>query len=813
VNIPEAYERYVRPLAARRLASIGLDVVYERAEGDYLWVRRGEELVRTLDLVGGYGANLLGHNHPEIVAEARRLLDESVPVLAQASIRGAAARLAEALCRRLGDYIVILTNSGTETVEAAIKHLHLERRRPVLWAVKGAFHGKTSGSVQLTWSQHEQYAGLGPAVRFLDPDDPADWAQAQGEATRTDTVAGIFVEPLQGEGGIRPLTPAFVDWLRRTRLLLGLPIVVDEIQTGLGRTGTFLASEGMDLEPDYLCLSKALGGGLSKIGALLIKRDRFQEEFSVSHTSTFAEDDWSASLALKALEIIDRDGLAERCADRGTYLRQELEAVRSRFPRQIKEVRGRGLMIGLELADQSDSGSVSLQAIARQGHLGWLASAYLLNVHRIRVAPTVSDPLTLRIEPSAYISEVDLNRFLDAITMFCRAVAAADTGHVLGFLMGRPIEEIHPYAARPFRKEPSRTPRRAAFLACLDSPTQLGVIDESLARFTEAELGSLIDRTSPIIEPGITDRLHVHSSQGAEVHLSMMVLSVTAQEIARLRADDNLGWIIDQIDAAVALARDEGCQVIGLGGYTSSVTASCLRVRTKGIALTSGNALAVGMGVQALREAAEHRRIALSDAWVGVVGVPGNIASTFATMMAGEAGGLVLVARTLASRQLQPLVSQLKRSYPDLRIEVTDRVDALRKCSFIATATVGAGDLLHPEHLADDPVFICDMSVPSDIAESVATARPDVLIIRGGVVRLGSNDDFAVTGLDLRPGHALACMAETMLMALEGFKVHGSYGAITPDGVQKMMALAEKHGFALADIDYRELGALQSQPR
>ena len=785
------------------LASVRLDAAFERAEGDYLWMERDGQLVKVLDLVGGYGANLFGHHHPDLVAEARRLLDRQVPILAQSSIRTGAARLAEALCRRLGDYVVIFTNTGTETTEAAIKHLHLERQRPVLWAVTGGFHGKTTGAAQLTWSQYRTYAGLGSEVRFIDPEDPEDWERARTEAVSTDSVAGAFVEPIQGEGGVRPLPVAFVDWLRATCRLLGIPIVVDEIQSGFGRTGTFLASESIGLEPDYLCLSKALGGGLSKIGALLIKRHRFQEEFAVSHTSTFAEDDWSTGLAMKALEILDRDHLAERCAERGRELLSDLQALQARFPGEIKEVRGRGLMVGVELADQAGSSSATLRSISDHGYLGWLAAAFLFNVHDIRVAPTISQPFTLRIEPSAYISAADLRRFVDALELVCAALKAADAGHLTGFMVGRAVAPIVDRAARPVRHDVPRTPHRVAFLGYFSTPEQLGQMDPSLAAFTREELNAIIERTSLVVGPSITDRAHVRSVDGAEVHLTMVGLDVTAQQIATLRTADNLGWITEQIESAVALARDEGCQVIGLGGYTSSVTASCLRVRTKGIALTSGNALAVGMAVRALREGALRQGIDLADAWLGVVGVPGNIASTFAAVMATEVKGLVLVGRSLNAARLAPLLKQLQRISPDTRVEVTDNAAALRQCQLIATATVGAGELVQPSHLSDGPVAICDISVPSDVAAAVTRERPDALVIHGGIVRLPLDSGLSLVGLDLPPGHALACLAETLLMGLEGTTSHGSYGAITPDGVQRILALADKHGFALADIGAR----------
>jgi acetylornithine/succinyldiaminopimelate/putrescine aminotransferase/predicted amino acid dehydrogenase len=799
----QRYERYARPLVSRLLASVRLDAEFDRGEGDYLWTQRNGQPVKVLDLVGGYGANLFGHHHPDLVAEARRLLDRQVPFLAQSSIRGGAARLAEALCRRLGEYVVIFTNTGTETTEAAIKHLHLERRRPVLWAVKGAFHGKTTGAVQLTWSQFRDYAGLGAEVRFIDASDPADWERARSEAIAADAVAGAFVEPIQGEGGVRPLPEAFIEWLRATCRLLGIPIVVDEIQSGLGRTGTFLASEAIGLEPDYLCLSKALGGGLSKIGALLIKRDRFVEDFAVSHTSTFAEDDWSTGLALKALEVIDRDRVAARCAERGDALLRDLRALQARFPDQIREVRGRGLMVGVELADQSASPSGALRSLSDHGYLGWLVAAYLFNEHRIRVAPTISQPFTLRIEPSAYIAPEELTRFVDALAMACAALKAADAGHLTGFIVGRPLAPIVEHTARPPRRDVARTPRRVAFLGYFSTPGQLRQFDPSMEAFTTSELESMVARTSLVVGPSITDRAHVHSALGRDVHVTMIGLDVTAQQIASLRTADNLGWITDQIEAAVALARDEGCQVIGLGGYTSSVTASCLRVRTKGIALTSGNALAVGMAVRALKEGARRQQIDLADAWLGVVGVPGNIASTFAAVMAPEVKGLVLVGRSVNAARLAPLLKQLQRINPRLPVEVTDTVDALRRCQLIATATVGAGDLVRPAHLSMEPIAICDISVPSDVSATVVSERPDALVIPGGIVHLSRDPDLSLAGLDLAPGHALACLAETLLMGLEGATSHGSYGAITLDGVQRILALADKHGFVLADLAVR----------
>src|SRR5438270_1607659 len=401
------YGRFCRPNLVQLLEAMGADAPYERAEGDFLWQNRDGQLVKVLDMVGCYGAMLFGHNHPELVAELQKAVCEKVPMLAQGSCRMSAGKLARALNERLGDYMVVFTNSGTETIEAALKHAYLERGRPVFWAIKGGFHGKTLGSIQLTWSYADPFKGLGPMVKYLDPDDPSTWEEAQQSV---DEVAGVVVEPIRGEGGIKPLPCQFATWLSEATKKAGIPLIADEIQTGMGRTGNFLGSQLLGIEPDYICLSKALGGGLVKIGALLIKRERFVDEFSMIHTSTFAEDELSCRVALKALEILDRDQLPQRCAEAGNYLLAGLNALKADFPEQVKEVRGAGLMLGLELRDHSDSPSNTFLMLSKQKYFGYAAAAYLLMVHNVRIAPTLSEPFTLRLAPSAYVTEESMDQ-------------------------------------------------------------------------------------------------------------------------------------------------------------------------------------------------------------------------------------------------------------------------------------------------------------------------------------------------------------------------------------------------------------------
>jgi acetylornithine/succinyldiaminopimelate/putrescine aminotransferase/predicted amino acid dehydrogenase len=798
-NAAEAYGRLCRPGLVPLLSALGLDAVYERAEGDTLWLRRGGKLVPIVDLVGGYGANLFGHHHPDLVAAARLCFDERMPFHAQASIRPGAARLAEALCRRLGDYVVTLTNSGTETVEAAIKHALLERPRPTLWAVRGAFHGKTLGSIQLTWSYRGPYVGRGPRVRFLDPDDPRDWESAAAEV---DDVSAILLEPIAGEGGIRQLPPAFVSWVLTTCRPAGVPVIVDEIQSGMGRTGTFLAGEAVGIEPDYVCLAKSLGGGIAKIGAMLVRRERFLEQFSLRHTSTFAEDEYGSAIALEALRVLERDDLAARCRDRGAFLLEALRAVRSRFPDQVKDVRGFGLMVGFELHDRSDASAYSLRMLSRQNYLGYVAAAYLLNVHDVRVAPTLGDPRTLRLEPSAYVTEEALARFVRGAEELCALLraenVAALTGHIVGFTPG--VAPAWPVAARPDVQQEPRTSRRVGFIGHLLLDEHVTMVDPSYRVFGDDRLQEYLDRTARLVDPIVFDRIHVRSRTGQEVHLSFVGLDLTSRQFARARDEGNSPWITEKIETAVQVARNAGCRVVGFGGYTSIVTGNCRRVRTKGVVLTTGNALTVGMGVAALREAACARGIDLASSRLAVLGAAGNIASTYAALMACEVGEVILVVRNLQSPKLGSVLAAVRAAAPERVVRAVDNLAELADCPLIVAASNTAHPLIYPEHLGPGPVVICDISLPSDVAPEVALERPDVLVVTGGVVRLPLDEDFSVGGIPLPPGHVFACMAETLLMGLEGSWEHASVGRVTPESVRHAMAMADKHGFTVGDI-------------
>ncbi|KOX23500.1 class III aminotransferase [Saccharothrix sp. NRRL B-16348] len=470
----ELAEAHLRGL----LSQLGLDAEYVRGEGDTLWWRTGDGEVPVADFVGGYGSLVLGHNHPDVLALARELLDARVPVHAQFSYHPYANDLATALNRVLWrefdteqPYAAIFANTGAEAVEVALKHAEMARvgrvealraeieahladadpglarqarehndglfeSPPVFLTLEGSFHGKLAASVQLTHNAGYRlpFRGLAAQARFVPAAEVAKAVEAErvtvldvvdGRLTERDlpVVAAFFVEPIQGEGGIHLLDTAVAAEIRAAADAGGFPVVVDEIQTGFGRTGAFYAASHVGLLGDYVLLGKALGGGLAKASVMLVRQDRYLSDFELLHSSTFAKDAFSCHIGSRVVELLEADGGAayRQAAERGEALAEALRAVREEFPTVVSEVRGLGLLLGLEFHDQT-AGDGPVAEFARMGLLGYLVAGYLLREHHVRVFPTASATHTLRFEPSIGIEDAAITRLTTGLREVCAAL-------------------------------------------------------------------------------------------------------------------------------------------------------------------------------------------------------------------------------------------------------------------------------------------------------------------------------------------------------------------------------------------------------
>jgi len=888
-------------MLAELLEAAGLDVVYVRALGDRMWFAdptRPGETVEVLDLLSGFGAALLGHNHPEVVARARALLDAQAPFHAQASVRGLAGRLGERLSRAVGratgrEYVVTLASTGAEAVEAALKHAELEAAKraerlvativdaerdvrlrlkdgtatirdgllaraeraldvphvedldalafelarraarvvetpPAFVALEGSFHGKTLGALSLTHRKvwRRPWLRMLQRARFVPFADAAELERIFADETETlfalavddrgevgfaphphVNISAVLVEPIQGEGGIREVPAAFLARARELADRAGCPLVLDEIQSGMGRTGTFLASEAQGVRGDYYTLAKSLGAGLGKVAALLVDRGRYVREFGFLHTTTFGEDDHGSALGLAALDLIERDGgaLLERCRAVGERTIARLRDVAARHPRAIRDVRGRGLMIGVELAPQDGSPSTAIRVLSEQDLLGPFAAGYLLHEERVRVGPAVSQYCTLRVYPTPYVADADIERIGAAFERLAAVLEAGD-GHRLlrgAAGAGRPGDATAPrvHPPPPPAPGPVEGARRVAFIGHFVEADHLGLWDPTLAPLGPAERERILDRARRVLDPFVNDRLVIRSATGAAVELFSIGLPFTAAQARDAFRTGDSGWCLDQVEDAVALARELGAAAIGFGGYSSIVTDNCRAIVDDRIALTSGNSFTVAAGLEGLLAAARAAGIDPARARLGAVGAAGNIASTFCELAADAVPAIVLIGRPGAERRLRRIAARIAevarergRTPPEVTVE--SDLAAVSTCDLVVTSTNAARPILLPEHFPPDrPVVVCDVAVPHDTDPRVALERPNVRVIAGGLVRLPFGQRLAARGLPLEPGQVYACLAETLLLGLTGIGEPFSYGPLVPEKVRRIAALSRLHGF------------------
>jgi acetylornithine/succinyldiaminopimelate/putrescine aminotransferase/predicted amino acid dehydrogenase len=801
---------HMKPRLQEMLASLRLDITYERADGDHLFYRddAGRE-VEVLDFVGGFGSLLLGHSHPELVAEAQHLLAAGRPVYVQGSNREYAQRLAVELSRRAGgDYSVVFGNSGAEGVEAAMKHAMFQTGSKTFIALEGAFHGKTLGALQLTHNPFYREAFAVPGIRVLHvaPDD-IDALEDAFEKAGSE-IAGFVYEPVLGEGGVRPLLPEFAQRAAALCRKSGAALIADECQTGLGRTGHFLASETLGVEPDYIVLSKALGGGLAKISACLVRRESYRDRFDLRHTSTFADDDYSCAIALKTLELIDGDFLKTvRC--KGDAFLAQLRHLKDDYPDVIREVRGAGLMLGVEFHPFDRSEGFILRYLSSQEELVKLIAGYLLRVHRIRVLPMLSDPFTMRLQPSALLTDADAARFVRALKDVCARLRANDVVGLARFLKrtGEKAELPGPVIAREqgkffaynrdrfWRREKEMPKRRVAWLCHLVDSDDLVSLEPGLSRIPAADREAILKQTAGSVAPVLMSSVDIRSRAGEAVRLDSIMLPFTSSWVKSCMDAGDLRLARTLVQHGVDLARRLGCSMAALGQYTSIITANGTRLDSGDMGLTTGNSYAVGLAMEAVTRAMRNRGIDPSSATLAVVGAAGNIGRTCATIMAQRFRKTVLIGSDTpgARARLQPLADKL--SGDAVRFETDLR--AVRGADVVVSATNAAAPPLCAAHFQPHAV-VCDLSVPVSVHPDAPRERPDALFIKGGVARLPFGDDLELPGFPLPHGQTFACMAEGILLGMDGVSNREFTGSLRPRRVLDVWRIARRHGFELA---------------
>ncbi len=398
------FERHINPGLAGLLRFTGLDRIESHAQGPYVWDTTGK---RYLDFLGLYGTLNLGHRHPRVVAAVRAQLERmpmSVRVLVSEPTARLAAKLAEITPEGLE--MVFFGNSGAEAVEAAIKLARAYTGKPGIVTTEGGFHGKTMGALSLT--PRPQYQD--PAKPLLPGVKVVPYGDLEAlEAAIDGETAAVIVEPIQGEGGIRVPPEGYLKGVRELTRKKGVLMIADEVQTGLGRTGKLFGVDWEEVAPDLMTLAKALGGGVMPIGACVGRREVFEifRQNPLFHSSTFGGNPLAAAAALAAIEVTLEENLPQRASEMGRYLMEGLQALKAQYPHLIEEVRGRGLLLGVEFTD-ADIGALVVAELAERG----VITAFGLN-----------NPKVVRLEPPLIIGKEHVD---EALTAFSESLKATE---------------------------------------------------------------------------------------------------------------------------------------------------------------------------------------------------------------------------------------------------------------------------------------------------------------------------------------------------------------------------------------------------
>lgn len=417
-EVVELHREYLNASLVNLMSLINFTKQYVKADGVRVWDNEGREY---LDFLGGYGALNFGHNHPRIIEALAKASQQ--PNLLQSSLNTLAGALAHNLAQIAPGKLQrsFFCNSGAEAVEGALKLARIATGKTKIVSALNSFHGKSFGALTATGREKYQkpFQPLVPDFYYFPFGDHG----ALEKLLKPQDAAAVILEPIQGEGGIIIPPTGFLSAARELCSKYGALLIIDEIQTGLGRTGKLFACEHEGVEPDIFCLAKSLGGGVMPIGVYLAtdtvwKKGYGAIERATIHSSTFGGNSLACAAGLAALEVIIEERLSEKAAELGEYFLSKLKDLQDKYS-LIHEVRGLGLFIGLEFEqpkgwlDKLTGGKLSETA---GEYTGAMIAGELLNKHGIITAYTLNNPNVIRLEPPLVVNKAEIDQVTEALS-------------------------------------------------------------------------------------------------------------------------------------------------------------------------------------------------------------------------------------------------------------------------------------------------------------------------------------------------------------------------------------------------------------
>ena len=413
------YEKHINPQWVRLLDVLQMNVEYVRCEGTELHTSDGR---RFLDFISGYCVHNVGHNHPRVIAALKDELERRGPAMLQSHVSEQAGELARRLCSLAGGRLsrAYFASSGSEGVDSAIKFARAHTQRPGVLGAAGGFHGLTCGTLALM-SNPFWKDGFGP---FLPETDLVEFGSLDQLAQKlaTKRFAAFIVEPVQSESGIVVAPREYLQQAQALCRRYGTLLVLDEVQTGMYRSGPFLAAHHFGLEPDIVVLAKALSGGLVPSAAVLMSEAVSDSVYSslkraIIHTSTYSENGLAMRAGMATLDVLENDRLGQRATHLGQRLRQQLTEKLSKFE-MIGEVRGLGLLSGIEFRTPRQLRlRIPFEAFARI-HPAMFGQVLVMRMFRdqgILCQICGNNFMVLKVAPPLVIEESQLDEFVRGI--------------------------------------------------------------------------------------------------------------------------------------------------------------------------------------------------------------------------------------------------------------------------------------------------------------------------------------------------------------------------------------------------------------
>ena len=795
----------VNPYIQKTLSHINLDKVFVWADGIFL---KDSNNRIYKDFTSQYGALPLGHNPLELCNSLTAFLKQKGPVFCQPSILAPASHLASYLLQRAGwgnGGYCAFGNSGAESVEIAIKLARCATGKKVIINIKDAFHGKTTGALTLTSNlAYSEPYHLNKDHVLTVPHNDHEYLSTILQA-HLHEIAAVIVEPVLGEGGVRIHSDKMIVTLNKI-IDDGILLIADEVQTGIGRLGDIFGSNVVGLTPNIICLSKALGGGLLPVAAVLYKDFPQAHTFHQTHSSTFAGNGLACTVALETLKIIDQSSFLENVRENGIWLLREINKIQEEFRDYIVDVRGVGMLLGIELTQTAPANaSPLLAACIENGLLGYLITSYLMNVEEYRLMPSLNGGNTIRIQPPLNTERAVLEKFLLALHRTMEVLSCGEIGNIACAALEenspRKLPE-HVHKQRSFSIRERASQYDFAFIGHPIDHNSFKAVEQNLSLYPDHVLCSFQKLAAAEIESPFW--IGNIKTKFADKELNgCFITPFEIKEMANTRARA-------MVEEAVTLAFKYNVSHIGLGAFTSVVTAGGASLNPSNKTITNGNSITAIAAIKKASALLGNGNSAV--ACCSIIGAYGSVGQKIALLAAGKFKSLKMIVSSRAGHQrasqLRSFIKLVCSSYQHFPFEMREDSLAFKIMSLNIhdwrmqndtdilkiSETVGlhCSDQLHVGLANSDVVFLAASEVkayidPMVISENtivIDLARPLSLVdgenhkhfmyTRGGMVDFENSPDL--TSFGIQENGIYGCLAETIMLCSERLQTEEARG-------------------------------------